>query len=286
MAVKPLSVALAGSTRAGKTVYLAALMRAAFAGGGQRARLIKVRPGLGDDGARQLSQAAVRMLCGEMPVGTSALQRHNLIVDLPGSRLGNIGRASVHLSVADPPGGDCLVAPGCPPHPEVLGRAVAADGLMLMLSCDPADRHPDMEARLSSFIRCVGQSKKRGRDKCLFERIAVVLTKCELLVLDQGEGAVQGLERMQARDVLQDLYGAAVVNLIGDAVPPGADWYSLVSVFGFDPVTGRSAVRRARQGWVYDGPVRDGVAEDWQPYRVYEPLEFLARGVCWQEALV
>ena len=66
-------------------------------------------------------------------------------------------------------------------------------------------------------------------------------------------------------------------------VPSGGDWYSLVSAYGFHPDTREPNALAAPGGWQL--PVHgEHFGDDWQPYRVFEPIEFLARGVCFREA--
>jgi hypothetical protein len=117
----------------------------------------------------------------------------------------------------------------------------------------------------------------------LFARIAVAVSMAELLV-PADTGALAALEALDPTAVVTQLCGARFVEAVRRLVPRGGDWYALVSAFGFDLQTGAPAAEQVHGEWRLrtDG---ERFRDDWWPYRVFEPVEFLARGTCWREAV-
>jgi hypothetical protein len=274
-------IAVVGPTRAGKTVYLAALLRAAFSLRG--ARTIKVRPDPKNAASLMLDQQAAAVICGETPPGTATATQFDLFADLPGSLFFGIGRETLDVQMVDVPGGDAFPAPGSPVPPEIAHVVAEADGLLIILPADPLARVSDVDARLTHLVRSAGPTVLRRRP-FPFQRIAVALSMAELLVAECGRDALGALDRMDATAVMRELYGAAFMRVVAALVPPGGDWYSLVSAFGFDQTTGEIAAERHGDGWRLrtNG---EKFRDDWWPYRLLEPIEFLGRGVCWREAI-
>jgi hypothetical protein len=274
-------IAVVGPTRGGKTVYLAALLRAAFSLKG--ARTIKVRPDPKNAASLTLDQQAAALICGETLPGTASATRFDLFADLPGSVLFGIGRETLDVQMVDVPGGDAFPAPGTPVAPEIANVVAEADGLLIILPADPAVRVSDVDKRLTHLVRSAGAAVLRRRPYP-FQRIAVVLSMAELLVMERGGGALAALDRMDASAMIGELYGTAFMQAVAALVPPGGDWYSLVSAFGFDPATGETTAERHGDGWRL-ATKGEKFRDDWWPYRLLEPIEFLGRGVCWREAI-
>jgi hypothetical protein len=272
-------VTVLGPTRSGKTVYLAALLRAAFSVR-RAARPIVVRADPGSEPAVALDEQANAVLTGTRLPATRDVATSEFFVDLPGSILFGIGSESMRLSMVDAPGGDCMPAPGSEINPQILQAVADADALLVVVPADAAARPDDYTERFSHVVR-LARRQRQGTTAPLL-RIAVVMTMAELLVIDREANALRDLESMDAADEITRACGKGFRAMIRGLVPGGADWYSLVSAFGFDIATGEVASEPATDGWrlrTNGMPFRD----DWYPYRAFEPLEFLARGVCWRE---
>jgi hypothetical protein len=274
-------IAVVGTTRAGKTVYLAALLRAGFTR--RHARPIKVRAAPGDDASQRLERLASGLLCGDALPATTGPTSYELFADLPGSRLFDIGRETVQLQLVDVPGGDCLPPPGQAVQPAVVQAVAAADALLLVIPADAMWRPDDLEARVLHLARAASLAGAPGRRGTRFARIAVVVSMAELLV-PADAGALAALEALDPTAVVTRLCGAGFVAAVRRLVPRGGDWYALVSAFGFDQATGAPAAELVNGEWRLrtDG---ERFRDDWWPYRVFEPVEFLARGTCWREAV-
>lgn len=282
-----LRIACAGPTRAGKTVYLASLLHAAHFHRRETRRFL-VRCD-GDPNCQQLLEDAFKFIDGDTLNATSVLTHYRAHVDLPGSRLLNIGVQSVKLHLADPPGGDCLPASG-PFHPIVVQALADADALLLLLPADYAvlGALDQLPARISALGAEVGVRKQLPAGQPMFQRVALVLSKAELLVREYGTAAFHTLDRMTARTAIGHTLGSGVLQAVEALAPRGAVGHALVSVFGFSPGIGSiAAVPGATGSGNWRLPIRHGQPnEDWRPYRVFEPVEFLARGLCWREQLV
>ncbi|MCC6316913.1 MAG: hypothetical protein IT361_04400 [Gemmatimonadaceae bacterium] len=274
-----MQVTVIGPTGSGKTMYLAALLRAAFSVR-RASRPMVVRADPRSAAAVALDDSATALLCGRSVPATSAVSLLEFFVDLPGSRLFGIGKESMRLSMVDVPGGGCMPAPGCEVDALVVQSMAASDALLVVVPAAPAARPADFTERLRHIISLAVKTR-RQRQTFAFTRIAVVLTMAELLVADQGHAALATLElRDSAHEVAAACAG--LPSLVRQHVPPGGDWYSMVSALGFDVATGEVACEASTSGWqlrTNGQPFRD----DWLPYRAFEPLEFLARGVCWRE---
>lgn len=268
------AILLAGPVQAGKTTYLACLLRAAFAAEESR---IRVTPDAGSPAALDLQEYAAALLCGTPLPATLSAGQYGLVVILPGSRLlFGWGESRVTLTAVDPPGGDCLPPAGHPLHADVLRAARGAEGLLLLL---PPDRGAgDLAGRIRAFGEAV--KAERGRPGPAFTRVAVALTMAERL---GGVGTAGDLDNRDPRSAVEGLHRPEVMRAIADLVPTGGDWYTLVSALGFDANTGRPAAIEVGGHWAL--PRGHGLSERdaWRPYRPFEPLEFLVRGVCWQE---
>lgn len=280
-----LRIACAGPTGAGKTVYLASLLLAPHF---HRSDTRRFRVGCdGDPNCERLLADAFKFISGDALNATAALTHYRARVDLPGSRLLHIGAQSVTLHLADPPGGDCLPASG-PAHPEVTQTLARADALLLLLPADYAVLGAPLElpGRIAALGAEVGACKGLPTGEPPFRRVALVLSKAELLVHEHGRAAFRALERMTARPAIGKALGRNLLQAVESLAPAGAVGHSLVSVFGFTHGLGTIAAVPAGIGsWRL--PIRDGQPnEAWRPYRVLEPVEFLARGLCWREQLV
>jgi hypothetical protein len=164
-------------------------------------------------------------------------------------------------------------------------RAVAAaDALLIVIPADAMWRPDDLTERLLHLARTATLARgATGRRGAPFARIAVVVTMAELLV-GTDRGALAALEALDPTATVARLCGAPFVATVRRLVPRGGDWYALASAFGFDLVTGEPAAELVEGEW----RLRTNGArfrDDWWPYRVFEPVEFLARGTCWREAV-
>lgn len=276
-----MQVAVVGPTRSGKTVFLACLLRAAFARGSRRR--MKVRPDPESPAAVELSERSGGVLCGELLPATQELTRYEFIVDLPGSRLFGLGAESLRLTLADPPGGDCMPRRGFQSNPQVVADLAAAEGLLLIVPANSDAPVDDLEPSLRQLLEDVRRVKGLTKGQHTFSRAAVAVTKSELVVAHEGTAALSAMEARAARDVVADIYGRTLLAAVAGAVPDGGDWYSLVSAFGFDARDGSVAGQRHADGWRLSSEIE--ASDAWLPYRVFEPIEFLARGVCWRERL-
>lgn len=274
------TISVVGPSGSGKTTYLAGLLRAAFSGN-RVSRPLKVRPEPSNPEAIALAASASSVLRGDLLPATHSMAEYEFWIDLPGSRLGGLGSESVRLSLVDTPGGHCMPSPPEPVSPEVVRSVAAASTLMVVVPADDAVRPSDLDARLRHLVRAA--VSERGNEQPFpFERVAVVVTMGELLLGRRGSRLDRELDRMDAEAVVGRTCGADFVSSIRALVPPGGDWYSVVSVFGFHPVTGEFAAVGSDGSWRLPVDER-GIHDEWGPYRVFEPIEFLARGVCWRE---
>lgn len=272
-------VTVLGPTRSGKTVYLASLLRAGFSV--RRAtRPIVVRADPRSAAAVALDENATAVLTGRRLPATSDASSMELFADLPGSILFGIGKETLQISMVDVPGGACMPAPGSAIDESITHAIAESDALLVVVPADADARPPDFTDRLRHLVRATHRPERKTAFP--FLRIAVVMTMAELLVADRGVRALSALEALDGEaEVAKACEG--LLPLVRSLVPPGGDWYSLVSAYGFDIRTGEIASERSAGGWRLktDGrPFRD----DWYPFRAFEPLEFLARGVCWREA--
>ena len=276
---------MVGPTGSGKTVYAASLFCAAdCARRGTRLR-IKVRYEPSCAAAKALSREATRIMCGHRPLGTSSTTVCQVWVDLSGSVLFGLGRESLRLTVVDLPGGDCMPPTGKPVHPEVRDAVRACDSLIVVVPVDNAISPGDMRRRLRHLVDSARGSDLGSPRPGRFLRVAVAMTKSELLAAGVPESPPVHLDRLSARDVCMQICGKGFVDAIAAIAPKGGDWYSLVSAFGFDVESGEVLAEKVGSGWrlrLDDGEFQTR----WSPYRVFEPLEFIARGVCWQEKWV
>ncbi len=273
-------ISLVGTTRSGKTVYLASLLRAAFTQD-RVMRPIKVRPGADCEPALDLFDSATGILCGTMPAGTTTLTRYQFVADLPGSLLAGLGKCSLDITLTDPPGGDCMPPAGSSLHPAVLADLCEADGLLLILPGDAAKLPGDLCDRLDALAQQVAEAKGVEPGKPVFLRACVVVTMAELLPAGNGGSALDELESKEPYDLVVEHVGSDLVRALRGMVAPGGDGYALVSAMGFDRSTRGVAAHREAGDWkLVPGP--RGFDEAWWPYRVFEPLEFLARGVAWR----
>ena len=273
------SIAVVGPTKADKTVYLACLMRAAYAQN-ISPKQISVRPTLGSNASFTLDEIAMKILKGDAAPATSSILDYQLDVDLPGSFFWNIGEETLRLHMVDTPGGHCMPPVGDFLEPQVVASVEEADSVLLIIPADDDVRPSDLKSRLSYLI-----DKARGgnAEKYPFQRIAVVLTMSELLVMHRGIDALSTIEKMNAFEEIERICGSSFIKLVKESCPPGSDWYSLVSVFGFSRETGDVAVSKDSGKWKLSMK-HTGFKDSWMPDRVFEPLEFLARGICWQDS--
>jgi len=285
-------IAVVGPTRAGKTVYLASLLRAAFAR--QATRPIKVRPNPSNAAAVALDRIAGDVVCGATLPATADVTTLELFVDLPGSFLFGIGRETLQLQMVDVPGGDCFPAPGASVAPAVARSVSEAQALLVVVPADRTARPGDMGDRLLHLVRSAQPMARPAHRRYPFLRVAVVVSMAELLVPEptaattppgaRPVSALSAVEALAADIEVARLCGAGFIATVRRLVPPGGDWYSLVSAFGFDPATGAMAAEHADGGWRVKTNGKK-FRDDWWPYRAFEPLEFLGRGVCWREAI-
>jgi hypothetical protein len=275
-------VFVAGAPGAGKTVYIATLFRAAFSMLGGYRDPPKVRPAVGDEASRVLQQTAQDILTGRLPAATSRLLSARVLVDLPGSIVGGIGRLTVTLDIADPPGGHCFLAPGRRLDPTVTRHCAECDAALVLLPADATDgQRRELVEMLDWFLANARQAKGYPAGTPPFDRIVVAASKAELLVKD-AERPLALLDHASPMDTLTQLYGKALLDVARRGAPSGGDWYSTVSAFGFRRTTGQLAAIRHGEGWTL--PNDPNSWDEWTPFRLLEPIEFLARGVCWRES--
>lgn len=278
-----MKITISGPTRSGKTTYLAALTRATFAM--DMPRPILVQPVAGDLSAQSIQDGALDVLQGRPLAATERVQHARMIAHLPGSLLFGLGAEQLEITLQDPPGGDCLPPPPHPVSEEVAGAACDADGLLLLVPADDMHRPPDLAARFEQLVNTVRIRRNLPEGRPPFSRIAVCVAMAELLVRDERSNALHTLEELDPRKVALDLLGPHAEDVLQQSVAQGGDWYSLISVFGFDRRTGAAAAERDANGnWRLPSTI-NAEKDDWFPYRLFEPIEFLARGMCWRDGV-
>ncbi|WP_413208278.1 hypothetical protein [Rhodospirillum sp. A1_3_36] len=191
--------------------------------------------------------------------------------------------------MADPPGGNCLPPPPDRPTPEIVNNLAEADGVLLVIPGDPNIRPRDIGKRLRILMDDIAARRRSlyGRPVPI-PRVAICLTMAELFLAPtlRGAGALGRLEGLDPQLVAEHALGAEGIAAVRNSVATGGEWYSLVSVFGFERRTGRAqAVSDGKGGWTVPSHFQPH-GDDWLPYRLYEPLEFLARGVCWRDGIL
>lgn len=274
-----LRIAVVGPTNSGKTVYLAALLRGAYARG-RIAKPIKVRAEPTNAAGVALERVAASVICGGAAPATESVTQLELLADLPGSLFFGIGKETLQISMIDVPGGDCM-PPVNSSVPLAVQQSVAnADALMVVIPAELSCRPPDVCQRLRSLVDSAISTRATAPDRFPFVRVAVVMSMAEVLVADRGDDAFAALESMDAQQQLTELCGPEIVSLVRQLAPPGGDWFAFVSAFGFQQ-TGAIAATHTSAGWRITTP-DEGFNDNWRPYRVFEPIEFLGRGVCWR----
>lgn len=274
-------IAVVGATGAGKTVYLSCLFRAAFADFDRRQRPAKLRP-IGDDNqSQQYFSMAESIFSRKSPEGTKRIEKVSVALDLPGAWLANLGKETSSITFIDPPGGDCMPACGRDMSEDMKSALRESDNLLLLLPAEDRTSPSEQADRLDAFFESVRSLKNSG-SRPAFSRVAVAITKAELLVADSAV-PMATLDNMNPRTLVAERFGTEALQAITHNVAKGGDWYSAISAFGFRRDSGAMASRLTRDGWVYDAGDVEVAGENWQPYRLFEPLEFLVRGVCWQE---
>lgn len=274
-------VTVIGPRKSGKTVYVAGLLRAPYATLGTR-RSLFVRQLAEDEDTELLDDQALAILSGKNPGASQFTKEYKYEIDLPGSFFG-IGREFLTLTMVDPPGEDCLPPLSGRINPLVLKSAIEADGLLMIIPSEMDITYYELAERYAYFLEEVRRNKNVSKGKPLFLRIAVAMTKSDLLVRHYDSEALNKIEEMQPKAVIRELASTVLIKLIERCVVAGGDWYTLVSVFGFERNTGRIASVQIGDDWVLKQIDKRKFNQEWWPYRVFEPLEFLARGVCWRE---
>ena len=277
-------IALAGSVKSGKTTYLAALLRAVEMGRSQR-RVFAVRPAPNCRASLELALRATSILMGQNPPASQEVTRYDMIVRLPGSVVGNIGGRSSTLSAIDAPGTVCLPSPHEDLHLDMLRLLVEANKVMFLISCGQESASKDVVNRIRALVDRVRSAKGLSIGQPAFNRLAVVLTKCELLAGPFCTNAFKEVDHMEPHDVARMVLGHRALKIIEQAVPPGGEAYFLVSAFGFQRSDGRLAAERIEDGWRLK-PSPRGFFDGWWPYRIFEPLEFLLRGIANRQEMV
>lgn len=281
-------VAVVGPTKAGKTVYLASLVRAATAPYLAQ-KPINVRPVSHGPFAGESDQRAQAILQGEPPAATQGVEQFDLWLDLPGS-FWRIGEETLQLTIVDMEGGGCMPELDRPIPAEILSVVAQADALMVVVPANHEACPSDLDQRLSRLI----QEVRGNSTSYSFQRLAVVMTMAELLVWNGTTGFIDELEKREAKkEITRRCEG--LIRVVSGAVPRGGDWYSLVSAYGFHSEQGYAPLEQYQEydptsqkminKWRLKLDQRYTFLEHWFPYRVFEPLEFLARGVCWREVL-
>lgn len=282
-----MNISIIGPTEAGKTVYLAGLVRAALAFD-DMSRRVRVRPNAENIPSLELDRVATQILTGNLPGATTKSQDYSLFVDLPGSILFDWGAdEGIAVTMIDQPGGDCF-----PSAEEQFSDAVRenlkrADCILLMLPSDFRSVPLDLVDRMKNFTAVAREVKATKVGQKPFVRMAVCLSKVDLLFADRGRAAFEAIEQEDARNYIQRYLGFDVgqqfFDALGCAVPIGGCWFSLVSVYGFIRSTGEAASVEESDGVSKYKHSGAGADVDWCPYNLLEPMEFLIRGMCWQE---
>ncbi|NVB39827.1 hypothetical protein G6O69_18435 [Pseudenhygromyxa sp. WMMC2535] len=272
------SVAIVGPSGAGKTVYLACLIRAGFSPRIRR-RPVKIRSAGAANDAR-LRQLALEILQGQTPEATAALEQFELSVHLPGSRLFGIGEESINLRLIDGPGGHSMPGPEQSLSTTSIEALAQANCLMIMIPAAllrrPENDLPERLERLSAQLH-------RGESGAPpFLRVAVVMTMAELLDFEHGDEAFAMLDARNPRETFAELLGHGFLTTVRSLVPSGGDYYALVSAFGFEQSGEVAAILDGPRGWRLRLDT-DEFRNAWYPYRVFEPIEFLGRGIAWRE---
>lgn len=278
-----MNVTIVGPTSSGKTVYLASLLRAshAYAARGETDN-VSIFPE--SDDALRLDEMAADVIMGNRIRATRGLREYSMIASLPGGMFG-AGGVDVNIKMYDLPGGDCMPRYGVRIPYRILRTIGESDALIVAVSASRDKRPSNMKTRLSYLLEQSEDYRDAKKDgDYLYDRICVVMTMSDILVEDKGNRALNELERMDAKETIIRACGWEFTKYISDIVPTGADWYSLVSAYGFDPYTGGIAATSVDSEWQIDVCDNYGIREDWWPYRVYEPIEWIARGWCTQDA--
>lgn len=291
-------IALAGPTSSGKTVYLASLLRAdEFCGNESYA--IQARPAHDNRAALDLDPVAVRLICGEPPMATDSITEYELRIGLPRSfvvrqlarlpllkdlRGLDVAEES-SLTFVDVPGGGCMPEPGKESAPAVVADLARADALLLLLPATGLQNGSmrDAESRLRTLVeqvRAARADEGLPNPRYGFERLCVTISMADVLVHGEGERALRKLDWMDPYRTVRERLGAGFVREVRRSVTPGGDAYALTSAFGFDRKTGAVAAQHAAGRWSLD--LDEHTFRRWWPYRLFEPVEFLGRGILWR----
>ena len=262
-------------------MYLASLLLASDAMG-RTSRPLQVRPEPDNEPAFRLYDRAIDVLMGRLIVATSAVNRYSFVADLPGSVFFGLGKESIQLTMVDVPGGGCVPSPEQRFSDDVLDDLAQADALLFVVPGDQELRPPNLIDRFAELLDLVRERKGIQGGRPAFLRMAITLTMAELHVAPGTRDVVGKVEQLKPASTVREALGQSFVEVVRHAVAPGGDGYFLVSAFGFDRRTGARAAIQGPEGWHLDG---ENAYRDWWPYRVYEPIEFLARGVCWRSRL-
>ncbi len=291
-------IALAGPTSAGKTVYLASLMRA-YEFNPNRTYEIHAIPAPDNRPAQELYEVATRLICGDLPMATASVTAHELQINLPRSFVGrtvtslpllrNIRALTkpelVSLTFVDVPGGGCMPEPGRETAAAVVADLAQADAMLLLLSGQGLrdGSMSDAGSRLRTLLDQVRDHRQeRGLplSRHVFERLCVTVSMADVLVAEDGREALRKLEWMDPYHTVKRHMGDGFIREVRRAVAPGGDGYALVSAFGFERSSGNVAAQQDVDGWNLG--LDEGTFGQWWPYRLFEPVEFLARGIHWR----
>lgn len=277
-----MQIALIGSEKAGKTNYLALLTRAEYTTDAARKPMRVTRM---NDAAAELMANAADVLVGRHLEPSQRLATYQFDLEFPGIWPGvpwlDLGRETVQVTLLDPPGGHCLPEPGRPPDPNVVDALARADGVLVMLPGERSLVPRDIAKRLSQLIAAVAERKKRRRGP-VFDRAVIALSMCELIELKGQPTTIDMIDSSDPYTVVTEVLDEEAVEAVRAAVPDGGDGYALLSAYGFDRTTRRAAATRTGGS---DWHLPAGSVERWWPYRLAEPIEFLARGMCWRDEI-
>lgn len=282
-------VVVIGPTKVGKTALLSSLQTAALGRPSDMKPAVRVFP-TSDDMRELFFKGAQVIDEGRPPLGatgTVAVYEFDLEVDNRNmfQRLLRLPPVRAKFSFVDGPGG-ALFGNAWEDDPNADVNAIRAyrDRLVaaarnagsLMICVDPTavDGSALFFRFLPDFFARVGTSELS------YNRIAIVLTKADEYFYQQGRGALSAALDTSALEVGRRLIGTQGINAITQYCPQATITFSWLSAFGFVTATGEANFNPTTGGLLVHGANTTGemVAKHWQPFRILDPLMFLAMG--------
>ena len=271
-----------GPTSCGKTSLLSALKMAAD----------QPRPGdtqytvrsLDDrtlDFFVKLSGAILRTGRIEFP-GTMGVSEYRFALEQVSRGWFGNNRSTYEFLSIDTQGGKALPKPedSTPPDPVVIAATKASESLILLVDAADQKAAGTFFVSLQPFLaRAVDSDGKLN-----VKRVAIILTKADVLVGDQGASARAELERMDPwRYALDSAIGIIPIRHLLQYLRPEchrAVRCGWASVYGFIPEDGAVNVVSTEDGdrlAVYN-PHEASWVNQWHPYQVLDPFVFAATG--------